>query len=110
MVVRSGTATGKVPAPRAEVFDAFTDIDRLPERRISGALYAMVADARRLEAAKKADAGGHTGTTLSPAQPAHTPIHRLFGQATPEPAPRLRPTSARRPARATRTATARRST
>jgi uncharacterized protein YndB with AHSA1/START domain len=31
MVVRSGTATGKVPAPPDEVFGAVTDIDRLPE-------------------------------------------------------------------------------
>jgi transposase len=34
---------------------------------------------------------GNRGTTLSPARPAHTPRHRLFGQATPEPAPRLGP-------------------
>jgi uncharacterized protein YndB with AHSA1/START domain len=31
MVVRTGTATGTVPAPPAAVFDAITDIDRLPE-------------------------------------------------------------------------------
>lgn len=31
MVVRSGTATGTVAAPPSEVFDAFTDIDRLPD-------------------------------------------------------------------------------
>jgi uncharacterized protein YndB with AHSA1/START domain len=31
MVVRTGTATGTVPASPAEVFEAFTDIDRLPE-------------------------------------------------------------------------------
>lgn len=31
MVVRSGTAGGTVPASPAAVFDAFTDIDRLPE-------------------------------------------------------------------------------
>jgi hypothetical protein len=34
---------------------------------------------------------GNRGTTLSPARPAHTPTHRLFGPATPGPAPRLRP-------------------
>src|SRR5262249_35505172 len=28
---------------------------------------------------------GSRGTTLSPARPAHTPRHRLFGQATPGP-------------------------
>src|SRR5215203_764143 len=33
---------------------------------------------------------GNRGTTLSPARPALTPIHRLFGQATPEPDRRLR--------------------
>jgi uncharacterized protein YndB with AHSA1/START domain len=31
MVVRTGSATGTVPAPPAAVFEAFTDIDRLPE-------------------------------------------------------------------------------
>ena len=31
MVVRTGAATGTVPAPPAAVFDAITDIDRLPE-------------------------------------------------------------------------------
>lgn len=31
MVVRTGRATGTVPASPAAVFDAFTDIDRLPE-------------------------------------------------------------------------------
>jgi hypothetical protein len=33
---------------------------------------------------------GKRGTTLDPARPAHTPTHRLFGQATPGPAPTLR--------------------
>ncbi len=36
---------------------------------------------------------GNRGTSLSPARPAHTPKHRLFGSATPEPEPRLRPPS-----------------
>lgn len=31
MVVRRGTATGTVPAPPTAVFEAITDIDRLPE-------------------------------------------------------------------------------
>ena len=31
MVVRTGAATGTVPAPPAAVFDAITNIDRLPE-------------------------------------------------------------------------------
>jgi hypothetical protein len=34
---------------------------------------------------------GNRGTTLSPAWPAHTPIDRLFGQATPGPRPTLGP-------------------
>ncbi len=42
---------------------------------------------------------GNRGTTLSPARPAHTPRHRLFGQATPEPDPRLRPPERARAAR-----------
>src|ERR671910_1240674 len=41
---------------------------------------------------------GNRGTTLSPARPAHTPRHRLFGQATPEPDRRLRPPSLARDA------------
>lgn len=31
MVIRTGAATGTVPAPPAAVFDAITDIDRLPQ-------------------------------------------------------------------------------
>jgi transposase len=34
---------------------------------------------------------GNRGTTLTPARPAHTPQHRLFGQATPGPATTPRP-------------------
>src|SRR6516162_7475902 len=34
---------------------------------------------------------GKRGTTLTPARPAHTPRHQLFGQATPGPEPSLRP-------------------
>ena len=34
---------------------------------------------------------GNRGTALSPGRPAHTPQHRLFGQATPGPATTLRP-------------------
>ncbi len=34
---------------------------------------------------------GNRGTALSPGRPAHTPQHRLFGQATPRPATTLRP-------------------
>ncbi len=43
---------------------------------------------RRLEGKRARE--GIRGTTLSPARPAHTPIHRLFGQATPGPDQRLR--------------------
>ena len=43
---------------------------------------------------------GSRGTTLSPARPAR-PRHRLFGQATPGPGPRLRPRPAPRRAKTT---------
>jgi transposase len=45
---------------------------------------------------------GSRGTTLSPARPAHTPRHRLFGQATPGPATTLRPSQPPRPRRPAR--------
>ena len=72
---------------------------RALKRRISDALWvAMVADARGAAAATAKSAHwrareGTRGTALSPARPALTPIHRLFGQATPEPDRRLRPPS-----------------
>jgi hypothetical protein len=66
---------------------------RALKRRISDAIFACLhADAQR--AAHARGAGGQRGTTLSPARPAHTPRHRLFGQATPGPAPTLRPRTA----------------
>jgi transposase len=71
---------------------------RALKRRISDALWvAMVADARRTAAttarsSRTADSGGHPGND-SPPRPALTPMHRLFGQATPEPGRRLRPSS-----------------
>lgn len=69
---------------------------RALKRRISDALWAaMVADARRAAATKgrrdtRRAREDNRGTTLSPARPAHTPTHRLFGQATPGPGSRLR--------------------
>ena len=71
---------------------------RALKRRISDALWAaMVADARRVPPRPQRRAReGNRGTTLSPARPAHTPRHRLFGPATPEPDPRLWPPTERR--------------
>ena len=58
---------------------------RALKRKISDALYArMIADARAPQRARTRE--GNRGTTLHPARPAHTPKHRLFGQATPGPA------------------------
>jgi transposase len=76
---------------------------RALKRRISDALWtAMVADPGaprpRLHRIRRAREGNR-GTTQSPARPAHTPRHRLFGQATPEPDRRLRPPSLVRDAR-----------
>jgi len=60
------------------------------KRRISDALYAcMVEDADGTDGCSSEAREGNRGTTLSPARPAHTPRHRLFGQATPGPAVRL---------------------
>ena len=59
----------------------------------SGPPWSPTPDAPPHGSARKAGPGGQPGTTLSPARPAHTPRHRLFGQATPEPDRRLRPTS-----------------
>ena len=64
------------------------------KRRISDAIYAaLLADARQQAAAAACPEGpgGQPGTALSPGRPAHTPQHRLFGQATPRPATTLRP-------------------
>jgi transposase len=64
------------------------------KRRISDAIYAaLLADARQeaTAAARSEGPEGNRGTTLSPGRPAHTPQHRLFGQATPRPATTLRP-------------------
>ena len=62
---------------------------RALKRQVSDAIYKhLKADAApppRLAARE-----GNRGTTLSPARPAHTPYARLFGQATPGPAPTLR--------------------
>jgi len=73
---------------------------RTLKRRVSDALWvAIVVDARRATATRAAPSrtagpGGQPGNdphdALSVAWPAHTPRHRLFGQATPEPDRRLR--------------------
>ena len=74
-----------------KVAEGKTGKEALPalKRRISDALYAaMVADARREEQAS-GGSGGKRGTAQSPARPDLTPQNRLFGQATPGPAPSL---------------------
>src|SRR5215207_8697107 len=64
---------------------------RALKRRVSVALYARpLHDARRAAKAAERAREGNRGTTLSPARPAHTPTHRLFGPATPGPTLRLR--------------------
>ena len=64
---------------------------RCLKRRISDAIYARLrADARNTAAASTRDPGGQPGNdSVSSAAGSH-PEHRLFGQATPGPAPSLR--------------------
>ena len=64
------------------------------KRRISDAIYAaLLADARQQAAAAACPEGpgGQPGNRSVSRRPAHTPQHRLFGQATPRPATTLRP-------------------
>jgi transposase len=68
---------------------------RCLKRRISDAIYARLrADARNAAAASTRDPGGQPGNdSVSSAAGSH-PEHRLFGAATPGPAPSLRATTA----------------
>jgi len=68
---------------------------RCLKRRISDALYARLrADARNAAAASTRDPGGQPGNdSVSSAAGSH-PEHRLFGSATPGPAPSLRSATA----------------
>jgi transposase len=73
---------------------------RCLKRRISDAIYARLrADARQAAAAGAKDPGGQPGNDFDSSAAGSHPEHRLFGQATPGPAPSLRPPAARqRPA------------
>ena len=81
---------------------------RALKRQVSDAIYQhLKADARRAAVAGAAGPGGHPGNdTVASAAGLH-PADRLFGQATPGPAPTLRPrpgpSKARRPASSRRT-------
>jgi len=69
------------------------------KRRISDAIYShLVADARRAAAAARTEGpGGQPGNDADSSAAGSHPERRLFGQATPEPSPTLRPaTPARR--------------
>jgi hypothetical protein len=65
---------------------------RALRRRVSDAIFTrLLADARRAAAARPEDPGGQPGNdSVASAADSH-PEHRLFGQATPEPATTLRP-------------------
>jgi hypothetical protein len=63
------------------------------QRKISDACYMrLIDDVTGRQDSTGKDPEGTRGTTLSPARPAHTPKHQLFGQATPGSLTTLRPT------------------
>src|SRR5487761_1072071 len=72
---------------------------RCLKRRISDAIYARLqADARRAASAPQAAGQGVQPGNDSDASAAGShPAARIFGQATPEPAPTLRPATPRQP-------------
>jgi transposase len=74
---------------------------RALKRRVSDVIFARLqADARRAAAARAEGPGGQPGNdSVSSAAGSH-PEHRLFGQATPEPATTLRPRRRSHPATA----------
>jgi transposase len=70
------------------------------KRQISNAMFACLqADARRA-AVRAKDPGGQQGNDSVASAAGSHPRHRLFGQATPGPDPRLRPTASTRPRQA----------
>jgi transposase len=73
---------------------------RCLKRRISDAIYARLrADARRAATAARAkDPGGQPGNDSDTSAAGSHPEHRLFGSATPGPAPSLRAAAALTPA------------
>ena len=65
---------------------------RCLKRRISDAIYArLLADARQAAGNAAAGPGGQPGNDSGSSAAGSHPGHRLFGQATPEPSPTLRP-------------------
>jgi transposase len=71
---------------------------RCLKRRISDAVFARLqADARKATATAAAKGpGGQPGNDSDSSAAGLHPVNRLFGQATPEPSPTLRPASPRR--------------
>jgi transposase len=68
-------------------------------RRISNAIHARPrAGARQAAAASAKGPGGQPGNDSDPSAAGSHPERRLFGQATPGPAPTLRPATRRKPA------------
>jgi hypothetical protein len=64
------------------------------KRRISNAIYASLqADARQAAASVQAGPGGQPGNDSDAGAAGSHPQRRLFGQATPEPSPTLRPSA-----------------
>jgi transposase len=69
------------------------------KRRISNAIYARLrADARQAAAASAKGPGGQPGNDSDSSAAGSHPERRLFGQATPGPAPTLRPATRRKSA------------
>ena len=78
---------------------------RALKRRISDALYARLrADARQATGNAATGPGGQPGNDSDSSAAGSHPGHRLFGQATPEPRPTLRPATPAKPASPTLTA------
>ncbi len=76
---------------------------RCLKRRISDAIYArLLADARQGAAASTKDPGGQPGNDSDASVAGSHPEHRLFGQATPESSPILRPVTQSDPTAAKR--------
>ena len=66
------------------------------KRRISDAIYARLrADARHAASSANKGPGGQPGNDSDSSAAGSHPAHRLYGQATPEPSPTLRPATSR---------------
>jgi transposase len=97
----NGTAPIEVSSGSRKIAEGKTPKEALRalKRRISDVIFARLqADARRAAAALAEGPGGQPGNdSVSSAAGSH-PEHRLFGQATPEPATTLRPRRRSHPA------------